>query len=137
MLIKNVLIQGNTYRILDIFYDQYYGNPNQNWPNGIKPFVYADLLDCSNQNTLTVYASTQMTKGLIPYYSYLLTNTIDKESLDLKRVLFFKYNGQDSTTKKYEFYVSSTPTFVEPLVNNDVGAEITIYDKNDSMEIKK
>ena len=139
-MIKNALIKGNTYRILNIFYDQnYYGNPNQNWIHGIKPHVYARLLDCSNQNTIDVYASNQMTKGVIPHYNLsnsrtLLTTTINSENLDLKRALFLKYLGQNLTTKKYQFQVSTSSPFVKPVVSTET--EISMH-QNEPTEIKK
>ena len=88
-----------------------------------------------------------MTRGVVPNYipsgsNTLLSTTIDSAGLDLKRALFFKYMGQNLITKKYEFQVSPTPTFVEPLVNNGVETEITtdfsntLHGGNNSTEIK-
>ena len=98
---------------------------------GFKPFVYARLLDLNTQNTVDVYASIQMTRGVIPNVNPtnsrdLLTNTINSEALDLKRALFFQYIGQNLTTKKYNFKVTSSSPFVEQGVN--IPSEVTTTD---------
>ena len=117
---KNKLQEGVTYRLLNIYWDsQGLGQASQTFVNGIRPFIYAEVQSISGGDVITIYCPGQMSTNVIPVkdknFQGLLSPTINKNNLELKKFLHWTYNGlvsltdSDNSSKRYHFTTSLPP----------------------------